>query len=177
MATKMRGQAWLFGDILDVDYDICVVGKQRVLRDKGLPITAEALGQFCMAVHDPDFAKNVKKGDFIVAGENMGYGHDHDHACLSIKGAGVGAVLCNSTNSNFFRNCVDHGLPVVEYPGIHDATEQGDELEIDLAAGRIRNLTKQKEFEFTPYPSSLLAIIEAGGLYPRLTQQVAEGTV
>ena len=177
MATKMRGQAWLFGDILDVDYEICAVDVARTLREKGLPLTAENLGQFCMTMVDPDFPKKVKKGDFIVAGENMGYGHDHDQACLAIKGAGVAAVLCDSTNSNFFRNCVDHGLPVVEYPGIHAATEQGDELEVDLATGRIRNLTKQKEFEFTPYPSSLLAIIEAGGLYPRLTQQVAEGTV
>ena len=175
MATKMVGHAWLFGDILDVDWEICAVGLIRAAINAG--VAYPDLGRFCMAVVDPDFARKVKKGDFIVAGENMGYGHDHDHACLSIKGAGVAAVLCDSTNSNFFRNCVDHGLAVVEYPGIHAATEQGDELEIDLAAGRIRNLTKQEEFEFTPYPSSLLAIIGAGGLYARLKQQISQGTV
>jgi 3-isopropylmalate/(R)-2-methylmalate dehydratase small subunit len=177
MATKMRGRAWLFGDILDVDYDICAVDVARTLREKGLPLTAENLGQFCMTMVDPDFPKKVKKGDFIVAGENMGYGHDHDQACLAIKGVGVAAVLCDSTNSNFFRNSVDHGLPVVEYPGIHAATEQGDELEVDLSAGRIRNLTKQKDFEFTPYPAPMLEIIESGGVYPRLKQQYAKGTV
>lgn len=176
MATKMSGHAWLFGDILDVDYEICAVGVARTLREKKLPVTEETLGQFCMTVVDPDFPKKVKKGDFIVAGENMGYGHDHDQACLAIKGVGVAAVLCDSTNSNFFRNCVDHGLPVVEYSGIHAATEQGDELEVDLVAGRIRNLTKKAEFEFTPYPPTLLTILDAGGVYPLLKERFAKAS-
>ena len=176
MATKMKGQAWLFGDILDVDYEICAVDVARTLRAKKLPINEATLGQFCMTVVDPDFPKKVKKGDFIVAGENMGYGHDHDQACLAIKGVGVAAVLCDSTNSNFFRNCVDHGLPVVEYPGIHAATEQGDEMEVDLVAGRIRNLTKKSEFEFVPYPAAMLEVLDAGGVYPLLEKRFAKAT-
>lgn len=176
-ATKLRGHAWVFGDILDVDWEICPFETRRTLTAKGLHETPETLGPYCMTVVDPDFPKKVKQGDFIVAGENMGYGHDHDHACMSIKGAGVAAVLCNSTNGNFFRNSVEHGLPIIEYPGIRAATQQGDDLEVDLAKGRIRNLTKKEEFQFTPYPPLLLEIIEAGGLYPRLKQQIARGKI
>ena len=174
MRTKLRGRAWVFGDILDVDWEICSFETLRLLGTKGIPPTPESLGPYCMAVVDPDFAKKVKKGDFIVAGENMGYGHDHDHACMSIKGAGIAAALCDSTNANFFRNSVEHGLPIVEYPGIRPMTKQGDEIEVDLSEGTIRNLTQGKKFRFTPYPRTLLDMIDAGGIYPYLKQQFSK---
>jgi 3-isopropylmalate/(R)-2-methylmalate dehydratase small subunit len=173
--TKLRGHAWVFGDILDVDWEICPFETLRTLMHQGIAATPESLGPYCMTVVDPDFPKKVQKGDVIVAGENMGYGHDHDHACISIKGAGVAAVLCDSTNGNFYRNSVEHGLPIIEYPGIRAATEQGDEIEVDLAEGRVRNVTQGKEFRFTPYPQTLLDMIEAGGLYPHLKAQIAQG--
>ena len=175
--SNMRGKAWVFGDIMDVDWEICPFETMRTLDAKGLARTAENLGPYCMTVVDPDFPKKVKKGDFIVAGENMGYGHDHDHACVSIVGAGVAAVICDSTNSNFLRNSVNHGLPVIEYPGIREATREGDELEVDLEAATIKNLTKGQEFRFTPFPAEMLDIIKAGGLYQYLKQEIAAGKV
>lgn len=173
--TNMRGHAWTFEGLLDVDWEICAFELLRKLRAEGLPTTPEELGKYCMVNVDPEFPKKVKKGDFIVAGENMGYGHDHDHACQSIKGAGVAAVVCDSTNANFFRNSVDWGLPVVECPGIFEATRQGDALEVDLAQGTITNVTQGRAFQFTPYPRSLLEIIEDGGIYPHLKKEVAAG--
>ncbi|MDO8690285.1 MAG: 3-isopropylmalate dehydratase [Dehalococcoidia bacterium] len=174
---RMKGKAWTFGDIMDVDWEICSYDTVRGLKAKGLARDPETLGQYCMTAVDPDFPKKVQKGDFIVAGENFGYGHDHDHSCISIKGAGVAAVICDSTNSNFFRNSVEHGLPIVEYPGIRKRTREGDEIELDLVAGTIKNLTKGEDYEFTPYPQILLEMIEAGGIYPRLKQQIAAGEV
>lgn len=171
MNHVLRGKAWVFRGMLDIDYEICSYNLCRDLRAD----TAEALGKFCMVNVDPDFPKKVKKGDFIVAEENMGYGHDHDHGCLSIIGAGVGAVVCESAAPYFLRNSLEHGLPVVELPGIVDAVAQGDPLEVDLAAGRFRNLRTGVELLFTPPPEFILEMVSAGGVYPLLTRMAEEG--
>ncbi len=170
---KMRGQAWVFGDILDVDHEIFPF--KVLIANIGRNPSYEEMGKYCMTGVDPDFPKKVKKGDFIVAGENMGYGHDHDTACKTIRGAGVAAVICNSTNSYFLRNSTDHGLPVVEIPGIREETREGDALELDLAAGTLKNLTKGSEYSFVPFPGEILDIIEAGGILSYLRKEIGAG--
>jgi 3-isopropylmalate/(R)-2-methylmalate dehydratase small subunit len=176
-AKKLRGRAWVFGDLLEVDWDIMPFATQHQLKEKGIPLTEEVLGKYCMTTLDPEFPKKVKKGDFLIAGENMGYGHDHDAACISIKGAGIAAVLCESTNGNFHRNCIHHGLPLSVCKGIKGKVNQGDELEVDLAEGIVKNLTAGEELRFLPIPEFLLEMLAAGGLYPQLTKQIQEGKV
>src|SRR5262249_40292611 len=171
MNHVLRGNAWVFRRMLDIDYEICSYNLCRDLRAD----TAEALGKYCMVNVDPDFPKKVKKGDFIVAEDNMGYGHDHDHGCLSILGAGVAAVLCESAAPYFLRNSIEHGLPVVELPGIVAATAQGDALEVDLTVGHVRNLRTGKGLRFTPPPDFILEMIVAGGVYPLMKRMAAEG--
>ncbi len=169
---KLRGKAWIFGDILDVDFDICPIEATR-----GKAKTEEDYGKLCMINIDPEFPKKVKKGDFIVAGENVGYGHDHESAPMAIKGCGVASVICESTNRNFFRNSIHLGLPVIECVGIKSKVKEGDELEVDLAAGKINNLTSGKEIGFSSYPDFLLEIIDAGGIYSLINKKLAEGDV
>ena len=172
MARKMRGKVWVFQGLLDVDWALCPYEIGRSLRDKGIPQTYEEMGKYAMIGVDPDFPKKVQKGDFIVAGESMGYGHDHDHPCKAIKGAGVAAIICESTNTNFLRNCIDHGLPIVECRGINNIVKQGDELELDLEAGKVKNLRGGAELTFPPLPEFMLDMIDAGGLYPQLKQKL-----
>ena len=173
----LRGSAWVFGDLLDVDWEIMPFATEHLLKEKGIPLTEEELGKYCMTTIDPEFPKKVSKGDFIVAGENIGYGHDHDAACKSIKGAGIAAVLCESTNGNFHRNCLHHGLPVGICKGLKEKVKQGNELEIDFAKGIVKNLTTGDELNFPPIPGFLLEMLEAGGLYPHLRKQIKEGEV
>jgi 3-isopropylmalate/(R)-2-methylmalate dehydratase small subunit len=172
---KLRGKAWVFGDILDVDFDICPIEATR--GGEGRPRTEKDWAKYCMTNIDPEFPKKVKEGDFIVAGENMGYGHDHESGPLAIKGCGVSAVICESTNRNFFRNAIHIGVPVIECRGIKSKVKQGDELKVDLRAGVIKNLTTSEELGFSPYPAFLLEIIEAGGLYPLLKEKLAKGDI
>ncbi len=172
--SKLKGKAWVFGDILDVDFDICPIEATKI-GDR--PQTEEDWGKFCMTNLDPEFPNKVQKGDFIVAGINFGYGHDHESAPLSIKGCGVSAVICESTNRNFLRNSVHIGVPVIELPGIKKKVSQGDELEVDLKAGTVKNLTTGDTLKFDPYPDFLLEIIEGGGLYPLLREKLAKGEV
>lgn len=171
MPGHLRGKAWVFRGLLDVDWEICPYSLVRDLQRKG-PITYEELGQYCMIKVDPEFPKKVRAGDFIVAEHNMGYGHDHDHACIAIKGAGVSAVLCESAAPYFLRNSIDHGLPVLEIPEVAQAVRQGDELEIDLAQGVVTNVNSGVRLTFMPFPQFIVEIIDAGGLYPMLRKQV-----
>lgn len=175
--SKLRGKAWVFGDVLDVDWEILPMGATRELHAKGIAITPEMLARYCMAGVDPSFPNKVQKGDFIVAGEGMGYGHDHDMACSAIKGTGVAAVLCESTNANFERNSIHHGVPLVVCKGIKKLVQEGDEIEVDLAGGRVKNLRTKAELGFTPLPGFLLDILDAGGLYPYLEQKVKAGKI
>jgi len=105
-----------------------------------------------MANVDPDFAKKVKKGDIMVAGTNMGCGHDHFQANLAIKQCGISCVIAESFDRNFFRNSIAVGLPIVELKGINEFAKAGNELEVDLHAGTINNLTTGKKLKFTPVP-------------------------
>ena len=91
MARKMRGNAWVFQGLLDVDV---MCGSYDVIRAKGLMEKEISLGKYAMIGVDPSFPNKVQKGDFIVGGEGVGYGHDHDHPCKAIRGAGVAAIIC-----------------------------------------------------------------------------------
>jgi 3-isopropylmalate/(R)-2-methylmalate dehydratase small subunit len=178
MSRILRGKAWCFRGVMDVDWEICPVEHMQAFREdpsKTYEQRLAELGQYCMTTVAPDFPRKVKPGDIIVGGNGFGYGHDHDHACMSLRGAGVAAVLCEATNANFKRNSIHHGLPVVEVKGIMDNTKTGDELEVDLSGGTVRNLITGKLLTFIPYPEFILEILEAGGIYPQLTAQVKAG--
>jgi 3-isopropylmalate/(R)-2-methylmalate dehydratase small subunit len=175
LMQPMRGNAWVFRGVLDVDWEICSYRTYQGLQEKGM-YTAAEIGKHCMINMDPDFPKKVRKGDLIV-GEFMGFGHDHDHACLSILGAGVAAVLCDTAAPYFFRNSIERGLPVVELSGILDAVKQGDELEVDLENGRLTNISSSVELTFEPMPPFIIKKLAAGGMLPLLKAEIEAGHI
>lgn len=132
-------------------------------RYANLTVPAE-LGEHCMEGIAPEFSRKVKAGDIIVATTNFGCGSSREVAPISIKGAGVACVVAKTFARIFFRNAINIALPVLECPEAVDNTDPDDELEIDLATGQIRNLTKDKVFVAAPYPEFLSGIIAAGGL-------------
>jgi len=113
---------------------------------------------------DPKFASKVKQGDFIVGGNNFGLGSSREHAPLVIKMAGVKAVLAKSVARIFFRNAINLGLPILLCNT--DDINDGDELEIELEKGIIRNKTNGKQLTFSKIPDVMLKILDEGGLLP-----------
>jgi 3-isopropylmalate/(R)-2-methylmalate dehydratase small subunit len=113
---------------------------------------------------DPLFASRVKTGDFIVGGNNFGLGSSREHAPLVIKMAGVKAVLAKSVARIFFRNAINLGLPVLVCNT--DDIANGDQLEINLVAGIIKDKTNGKQFTFGKIPDVMLKILDEGGLLP-----------
>lgn len=109
----------------------------------------------------------MKPGDIVVAGRNFGCGSSREYAATSLKYLGVGAIVAESFARIFYRNAFNIGLPVIEAKGISDISE-GDEIEIDLQIGEIRNLTTGKKYPAAVVPAGPREIFEKGGLIPYL---------
>lgn len=152
----MSATAHKFGDHIDTDQ--IIPARYLVTTDP------RELAQHCMETADPEFAKRVRPGDVMVAGVNFGCGSSREHAPVSIKGAGVSCVIAKSFARIFFRNAINLGLPVLECPEAVDGIEAGDEVEVDLSTGTIRNLTTEQVFKAKPFEPFMMELLEAGGL-------------
>jgi len=154
---RFRGRAWKFSDNVDTDQII----PARYLNTSD----PYELAQHVMEDSEhPNFAKEHKPGDIIVAGRNFGSGSSREHAPIAIKYAGVPVVVAKSFARIFFRNAINIGLPIAEAPEAVDEINHGDELEVDLEKGVIKNLTTGKEYRATKFPEELQAILKADGL-------------
>ena len=153
----LKGKAHKFGDGISTDH--IIPGRYAHLRSN-LP----DLARHVLEDADPNFASKVKPGDFVVGGSNFGLGSSREHAPLVIKMAGVSTILAKSVARIFFRNAINLGLPVLICNT--DKIDDGDELEIDLAGGTVRDVTNGSELTFGKIPGVMLNILNEGGLIP-----------
>ena len=167
METTLRGHAHTYGK--NVDTDVIIPGKDCNIVDQA------ELGKHAMEGIDPEFSARVKSGDIIVADSNFGCGSSREVAPIAIKGAGVSAVIAKSFARIFYRNAINIGLPILECPEAVDAIAAGDEIEIDPAAGAIRNISKGTNYKAAEFPPFMRSLIEAGGLIPYVERRLAEG--
>jgi len=162
--SVLRGRAHVYGD--NVDTDVIIPARYLTSWDPA------ELGAHCLEDLDPEFLNAVRPGDMIVAGENFGCGSSREHAPLAIRAAGVSCVIAKSFARIFFRNAINVGLPALVCPEAASQTKAGDELSLDLAAGRIENLTQRRMYQAEPFPEFLQQIIAAGGLVPYTQQRL-----
>ncbi|HTY81390.1 MAG TPA: 3-isopropylmalate dehydratase small subunit [Dehalococcoidales bacterium] len=153
----LHGKAHKFGDSISTDH--IIPGRYAHLRSN-LP----ELAKHALEDADVNFVKKVKPGDFVVAGSNFGLGSSREHAPLVLKIAGVSAILAKSAARIFFRNEINLGLPVLICDT--DKIKDGDELEIDLSAGTIKDKTNSASLTFGKIPDVMLKILDEGGLIP-----------
>lgn len=151
--SNISGKVWKFGD--DIDTDLIIAARYLSTSDP------KELASHLMEDADPDFLKKMKKGDLIVAGENFGCGSSREHAPIALKAAGIGAVVAKSFARIFYRNAFNMGLPIFELPQ-SDEIKEGDEIEIDMESGEIKNA--DKIYKFTPIPPFMQELIASGGL-------------
>ena len=151
-----QGKIFKFHNDLDTDQ---IIASQYLL----LPNLDEMKGHAFESL-DPDFAKKVKSGDFVVGGENFGCGSSREHAPIAIKESGIALVIAKSFARIFYRNSINIGLAIVECPEAVDAISEGDTVEADLDNGIIRDVTTGKEFHVAPFPEFIQTIIANGGL-------------
>lgn len=166
MYNTIKGKVWKFGD--DVDTDAILPGRYLVLTGE------KELAACVMKGCDPDFSDKVKEGDIIVAGKNFGCGSSREHAPISIKGAGVSAVVAESFARIFYRNSVNIGLLLIEAKGISKNVDEGDNIEIDMEKGVLKDLNNSNEFKIKPLPEFMRGIMNEGGLISYLKNHIAE---
>jgi 3-isopropylmalate dehydratase small subunit len=153
---EIRGKAWKFGN--DVDTDVIIPARYLNNADPA------ELAKHCMEDIDQEFVHKVKPGDLIVAEKNFGCGSSREHAPIAIKAAGVSCVIAKSFARIFYRNAFNIGLPILECPEAVEKIAEGDEIEVDLGKGVIRNLTKEEEYQARPFPPFMQELVAAGGL-------------
>ena len=148
-------RAWKFGD--DINTDVITPGRYTVTTDRKL------LGKIAFIEYRPEFAKEVEEGDIIVAGNNFGCGSSREHSPVAIKAAGVSAVIAKTFARIFFRNSINIGLPLFVCEDT-DKIDDGDDIEINIITGEVRNKTKSIVLKAKPLPEFMQRIVDKGGL-------------
>ncbi len=154
------GRAWTFGR--DVDTDLIIAARYLNMK------TAEELAAHVMEDADPTFPAKVRPGDIIVARENFGCGSSREHAPIALQGAGISVVIAKSFARIFYRNSFNTGLPILVAPEAVDGIAEGDEVQVDLATGRIHDRTTGADYQAEPLPEFMRELVAAGGLLPYL---------
>ena len=153
----IKGRVWKYGD--DVNTDVIFPGKYTYT----VSDPAE-MPQYALEDLDPDFSKNVKPGDIILAGKNFGCGSSREQAVVCLSESKLGAIIAVSFARIYYRNCLNNALPAITSSEAVAAIKNGEEIEIDLAGGEIR--CSAGTFNFPPLPEAVIGIFEAGGLIP-----------
>ncbi|MBS4022100.1 MAG: 3-isopropylmalate dehydratase small subunit [Dethiobacter sp.] len=163
----MNGRVWKFGD--DIDTDAIIPARYLNTSD------AQELASHLMEDADPEFPQKAKKGDIIVALKNFGCGSSREHAPIAIKEFGISCVIAHSFARIFYRNAINIGLPILECPEAAEAVAEGDEVSIDLANGRITNLSSGAVYQAVPFPPFMQELMDKGGLIPYVRWRLKKG--
>lgn len=148
------GRAHVYGD--NIDTDRIIPGKYTKTLDM------QQLANHVLEDLDPDFSKNVKQGDILVAGENFGCGSSREQAPLALKSAGISVIIAHSFARIFFRNAINIGLPLIELKEFK--IQQGDILEVNLSEGKVYNLDIKETFLASKLPDVMVRILNENGL-------------
>lgn len=177
MERKYEGYAHCIDGVLDVDWELSTIEDAQFLRDavaSGLSYEKQMihLAENCLVKVDPDFPHKVNQGDFLIGNRGLGWGHGHDHAVLALKAVGIAVIICETTTVSFKRNCINHGIPLIEIKGIFSEAHTGDLMELELDQGNLRNISAGTTHKFSIYPEFLLEIIDMGGIYIKLQRDL-----
>lgn len=164
----LRGRAWVFGD--DVDTDLIYHNKYLAITDP------KEMAQYSFEYYPgkENFAKEAKPGDFVVAGQNFGCGSSREHAVYCLKELGIPVILAESYARIYYRNAVNNGYPVLVVPNITKKVKDGDQLEVNLDTGEIKNLTTGEVMHGDAVTDLEKEIMAYGGLIPYLKAQAAK---
>ena len=163
MESIIQGKIYKFGH--NINSDLIIPGRYLIYIDK------ERLGQHAFEMLGEGFPNKLRGFDILVAGRNFGCGSAREQAATAIQGLGIKAVVACSFARTFYRNAINDGLPIVECPELYEAVAEGDEILIDLAAGKIQY--SGKDYAFPQVPESVRKILELGGLAEYLKTQLA----
>ena len=160
---KIEGRIWKFGS--DVDTDAIIPARYLNVSD------GKELAKHVMEDERPEFKKEVKRGDLLIANKNFGCGSSREHAPLALKVAGISCIIAKSFARIFYRNGFNQGLPLLESEEASKAIRDGDRVKVDLATGEIFDLSRNRKFQAKMIPAFMQDLIRDGGLIPHLRKK------
>jgi len=156
----IQGKVWRFGDHVDTDQ---IIPAERLVAEN-----LECMDRFIFEKVRPELAQQMGDGDIILAGKNFGCGSSREHAPRSLIQAGVSCIVAESFARIFFRNSLNVGLLLVE---CKVKADEGDELEVDVANGKVTNMATGESFSFPPYPEFIRDLLAKGGLMAKIKEE------
>jgi 3-isopropylmalate/(R)-2-methylmalate dehydratase large subunit len=156
---RKAGPVWDYSDVDNLNTDLMFAGKYTY---NILSTDTEAIMQHLFEDFDPEFIKNVKTGDIMIAGENFGCGSSREHPSVGLAYAGISAIIAKSVNRIFFRSSINQGLVLIVHNEAVNAYQRGDQVKINLEKGEI--VIGSALFRFEPVPEKLKQIIDNKGL-------------
>ena len=160
---KIEGRVWKFGS--DVDTDAIIPARYLNVSE------GKELAKHVMEDERPEFKREVKKGDILIADKNFGCGSSREHAPLALKVSGISCVIAKSFARIFYRNSFNQGLPLLESEEASEVVRDGDRVRVDLAKGEIFDLGRKKKYCAKPIPAFMQSLIRDGGLIPHLRKK------
>ncbi len=154
----VKGKAYCFGK--NIDTDQIYPGRYLELHEP------HEIAKHVMEGANSMFAAEVRPGDIIVGSTNFGCGSSREHAAIALKHVAISVVVAESFACIFYRNCINLGLPLLVCPSISSHVAQGDTVEVDLAAGIVKNLSRGTEIQGEALSDHIINIIRAGGIKP-----------
>ena len=157
--NRKTGKVWNYKDADNMNTDQMFAGNLTYNVNSS---DAAAIMPHLFMGFDPNFSKNVKPGDIIIAGENFGCGSSREHPSVGLAHAGIRAIIVKSVNRIFYRSSINQGLALIVFPEAVEAYKPGDTVDIDFKGGKV--IIAGKKYSFEPLPDKLMEIIEKKGL-------------
>ena len=132
----------------------------------------ETIARHCLEALRPEFAREVKPGDVIVAGPNFGIGSSREQAAEVLVTLGVAAVIAPSYGGLYFRNAFNLGLLLLTCAEA-ETLQEGDLIRLD---GSVPSVTapEGRTLACEQVPGFLMDMVRAGGLLKQLRQRFAK---
>jgi 3-isopropylmalate/(R)-2-methylmalate dehydratase small subunit len=156
-----KGRVWKFGDNINTDMM--------------MPNTARTLPELDQKKYvfesiRPGWSALVEPGDIIVGGKNFGTGSSRPAAKL-LRQLGIVAVIAESVNGLFLRNCVNYGVVPLSCEGVEAAFDEGDIATVNVRGARVGNAGTRRLLETKELPEQLIQLVLAGGIRPLLKRR------
>jgi 3-isopropylmalate/(R)-2-methylmalate dehydratase small subunit len=177
MESIIRGKAYVLGDNIDTDQIIPAI---YLSFDPSKPDERKFFGMYANS-GVPDAQAGLPKGNtrfvrenefksdytIVIGGKNFGCGSSREHAPLALAEAGAKCTIAEFYARIFYRNSVNGGylVPFECAERLCDRVCTGDEVQIDVAAGVMRNTTTGETYRLKPL-GEVAPILEAGGIFP-----------
>lgn len=153
MNETFSGNVWVLGD--DIDTDIIIPTEYLALK------SVKDMAPYAFSPLRPELARQISKGDIIVAGKNFGCGSSREQAPEIIKALGIKCVVAKSFARIFFRNAINNGLLLIEQDTLPDNITEGETIEVTINE---KISYHDVDYPIASLPQNLVEIINAGGL-------------